>query len=153
MMASGTLSPEVIDLGIDSTGLGRWCWICLGLGTKKTKIVMAYQPSNSKRSAGTTAKDQHSRYFCSLGDARSPHTIFFKQIVSQLISWKAIDNNIVILGNFNKNVYTHRLAWRLTQDDLNLTDICRCHTRIPIPPTFRTGSAPIDGIFATSQMC
>ncbi len=35
MMALGTLSPEVVDSDVDSTGLGRWCWIHLGLGTKK----------------------------------------------------------------------------------------------------------------------
>jgi hypothetical protein len=56
----------------------------------------------------------------------------------------------VLLGNFNKNVYTRRLARRLAQDDLNLIEICRRHTGIPIPPTFRTGSALINGISATS---
>jgi hypothetical protein len=150
MMALSTLSLEVINSDVDSTGLGRWCWICLGLSAKKTSVVMEYQQSNSGRSVGTTFKDQHSRYFCVLGDARSPRTIFFEQHVSQLISWKAINNDIVLLGNFNKNVYTGRLAWRLAQDDPNLTEICRRHTGIPIPPTFRTGSAPINGIFATS---
>jgi hypothetical protein len=149
MMALGTLSPEVINSGIDSTGLGRWCWIHLGSDTKKTRIVMAYQPSNLGRS-GTTIKDQHSRYFQALGDARSERTIFFEQLMSQLISWKAINNDIVLLGNFNKKMYTGCLARRLGQDDLNLTEICRRHTGIPIPPIFWTGSAPIDGIFATS---
>jgi hypothetical protein len=110
MMALGTLSPEVINSGVDFTGLGRWCWIHLGLGIKKTRIIMAYQPSNSGRSAGTTIKDQHSRYFCALGDAKLPRTIFFKQLVSQLILWKAINNDILLLGGFNENVYTRRLA-------------------------------------------
>jgi hypothetical protein len=69
MMAMITIAPEVIDTGVDTTGLGRWWWMCIGLGQKKTRIVMAYQPSNSGCSAGTTVKDQHSRYFQSLGDA------------------------------------------------------------------------------------
>jgi hypothetical protein len=86
MMAMGTLSPEVFDSGVDLTGLGRWYWIHLGSRAKKTRIVMAYQPSNSGRSVGTTVKDQHSRYFWALGNARSPRTIFYKQLVSQLIS-------------------------------------------------------------------
>ncbi len=149
MMALGTISPEVVDSGVDSTGLERWCWIWLGLGTKKTRIVMAYQPSNSGQSAGTTVKDQQSRYFFALGDARSPRTIFYEQLVSQLISWKAIDNDIVLLGDFNKNVYSSWLACQLSQDDLNMTKICRCHMGIPIPPTFWRGSIPINGIFTT----
>ncbi len=137
-MALDTLSPEVIDSGIDFTGLGRWCWICLGSGTKKTQIVMAYQPSDSGRSAGTTFKDQHSRYFCAPGDARSPWTIFFKQLVSQLITWKANDNDIVLLGDFDENVYTGHLACHLTQDDLNFTKICRRHTGIQFLQYFGT---------------
>ncbi len=104
MMAMGTLSPEVVGSGVNFTGLGRWCWIHLGSGSKKTCIVMSYRSSNSSRSAGTTVKDQHSRYFCALRDARSPHTIFFEQLVTQLISWKTIDNHIVLLGNFNEKV-------------------------------------------------
>jgi hypothetical protein len=79
MMAFGSFAPEVIDLGINTTGLGRWCWFRIGSGSKKTRIVMAYQLNNSGlSSAGTTAKDQHSRYFCALGDARSLPTIFFE---------------------------------------------------------------------------
>ncbi len=113
---------------------------------------MAYQPSNTGQSAGTTVKDQHSRYFCALGDARSPRTIFYEQLVSQLITWKAIDNDIVLLGDFNKNIYSGRLARQLAQDDLNFTDICRQHTGDPIPPTFWRGSIRIDGIFATSDI-
>jgi hypothetical protein len=150
MMGMGTLFLEVVDSGVNFTGLGRWCWIHLGSGSKKTHIVMAYQQSNSGRSAGTTIKDQHSRYFPALGDARSPRTIFFEQLVTQLISSKTIDNDIVLLGNFNENVFTGQLAHRLAQDDLNFTEICRRHTGTPIPPTFWTCSAPIIGIFATS---
>jgi hypothetical protein len=58
----------------------------------------------------------------------------------------------VLLGDFNKNVYSGRLARRLAQDDLNLTEICRQQTGIPIPPTFQTGSIPINGIFATPSI-
>ncbi len=86
MMALGTLSPKVVVFGIDFTRLGRWCLIHLGSGTKKTWIVMACPPSNFRRSAGTTIKNQHSRYCRALGDARLPWTIFFEQLVSQLIT-------------------------------------------------------------------
>jgi hypothetical protein len=76
IMAINTIAPEVVELEADHTGLGRWCWIQIGSGAKKTRIVMAYQPSISGQSAGTTVKDQHARYFTALGDARSPRTIF-----------------------------------------------------------------------------
>jgi hypothetical protein len=117
MMALKTISSEVIGTGVDITGLGRWCWLLLGSGRKKTRIVMAYQPSNSGRSAGTTVKDQQARYFQALGDSCSPRTIFFEQLVSQLAIWKTSDNNIILLGDFNEHVYNGRLAKRITADD------------------------------------
>lgn len=121
-----------------------------GSGRKKTRIVMAYQPSNSGRSAGTTVKDQQERYFQALGHARSPQTIFYEQLISQLALWKISDNDIILMGDFYEHVYKGRLARRLGGDDLNFKEMCSLHTGIPLPPTFRTGSIPIDGIFATA---
>jgi hypothetical protein len=60
MMVMSTISSEVQSAGVDSTGLGRWCWMLLGSGSKKIRILMAYQASNSGRSASTTVKDQQS---------------------------------------------------------------------------------------------
>jgi hypothetical protein len=94
-------------------------------------------------------KDQHSRYFQSLGDARPPRKKIFEQLIAQLALWKTTNNDIILLGNFNKNVYTGRLAQRFFKHNLNFTEMCRQHTGYPIPPTFRTGSIPINGIFAT----
>jgi hypothetical protein len=74
MMAMGSISPEIIGSGVDTTGLGRWCWMHIGTGKKTTRVVIIYQPSNSGCSAGNTVKDQHSRYFRALGDSRSPIT-------------------------------------------------------------------------------
>jgi hypothetical protein len=149
MMAMSTIAPEVIDTGVDITGLGRWCWMLLGSGQTKTRIVMAYQPSNSGRSVGTTAKDHQARYFQSLGDACSPRTVFFEQLVTQLALWKTSDNDIILLEDFNEHVYNGRLAQRIMSPDLNFREICQHHTGQFLPPTFRTGSIPINGIFAT----
>ncbi len=86
IMAMGTFAPKLADSGVDSTGLGRWCWICVGSGSKKTQIVMAYQPCNSgNTTTRNTVNDQHSQYFQALGDARSPWTIFYEDLVAQLL--------------------------------------------------------------------
>ena len=42
MMAMGWVSAEVVETGVDHYGLGRWCWMRVGSGDKKTQIVMAY---------------------------------------------------------------------------------------------------------------
>jgi hypothetical protein len=70
MMAMGRFSAEVIELGVKPTGLGHWCWLKVSAGEKKTRIVMAYQPSGSKsaNSAGTTVREQHEQYFKARGN-------------------------------------------------------------------------------------
>jgi hypothetical protein len=37
MMAMSTIAPEVIDTGVDTTGLGRWCWMRIGLGWEENQ--------------------------------------------------------------------------------------------------------------------
>ncbi len=73
-------------------------------------------------------------------------------MITQLLVWKQIDQDIVILRDFKKNVYMGHIACQLSQDDLNLTKICHRHTRVMIPPRIWSGSAPIDGIFATPSI-
>jgi hypothetical protein len=58
MMAMGTMSPKVVKSRVDFTGLGSWCWMRVSSGTKKTRIVIAYQPCSFGQSAGTMVKDQ-----------------------------------------------------------------------------------------------
>ena len=36
MMAMGRFSAEVVETGVDHYGLGRWCWMRVGSGDKKT---------------------------------------------------------------------------------------------------------------------
>ncbi len=87
MMAMGRFSAEVLELGVDPSGVGHWCWFKVGSGKKKTRIVMAYQPSGSKsaNSAGTTVREQHEQYFEARDDLRLARMIFFEQLISQLI--------------------------------------------------------------------
>ena len=98
----------------------------------------SYQPSGSKSSVsvGTTVQEQHEQYFEARGDLRPAHTIFFEQLIAQLISWKPTDSNIILLGDFNENVYSGRIAKRLSLPDLLLTKQCLQYTGVHIPPTF-----------------
>jgi hypothetical protein len=86
MMAMNTISSEVQGTGVDGTSLSWWCLVHLGSRPKETRIVMVYQPSNSGHSStNTMVKDHQSCYYWARGDARSPRTIFFEQLISQLL--------------------------------------------------------------------
>jgi len=147
----GRMSAFVIDSGADHTGLGRWCWQLVGKGGKLTRIVVAYQPSKkSVNSAGFTTGDQHERFFEPTGDFRSPRTIFYEQLMAQLVIWKANGEEIILCGDFNENVYNGRIQRRLALPDLNMKEQCHLHTGDRLPATFVTGTRPIDAVFATS---
>ncbi len=113
---------------------------------------MAYQPSGSSNPnlAGTTVWEQHEQYFEARGNLRSARSIFFEQLIAQLVVWKTTDADIILLGDFNENVYTGRIAKRLVQADLNFSKQCLGCTGTHIPPTFRDGVMPINAVYATA---
>jgi hypothetical protein len=152
MMAMGCFSAEVMKLGVNPSSLGPWCWQKVGSGNKKTRIVMAYLPSDSKFacSAKTTVREQHERYFEARGNLRSACTIFFELLIAQLIVWKHTNSNIVLPGDFNENVYSGRISKCLSLLDLMFSKQCLQCTGIHILPTFSYGTIPIDAIFATA---
>jgi hypothetical protein len=104
MMAMGQFSAKVSETGVDPHNLGRWCWMKVGSGDKTTRIGMVYQPSasNLSNSAGTTVWEQHEQYFEARGNLRPVRTIFFEQLIVQLVIWKQKDSDIILLGDFNE---------------------------------------------------
>ncbi len=79
-------------------------------------------------------------------------TIFYEQQIAQLIVWKHIDSDIILLGDLNEKVYSGRIAKHLALPDLMLSKQCLQCTGMHVPPTFRDGTVPIDAIFATAEI-
>jgi hypothetical protein len=51
-------------------------------------------------------REQHKCYFEACGDLQPARTIFYEQLIAQLIVWKQNDLDILLLGDFNENFYT-----------------------------------------------
>jgi hypothetical protein len=83
---------------------------------------------------------------------RSACTLFFEQLIAQLIVWKHTNSNIVLLSDFNENVYSGHISKCLSQPDLMFSKPCLQCTGIHIPPTFRDGTILIDANFATARI-
>jgi hypothetical protein len=113
---------------------------------------MAYQPSGIKsaNSAGMTVREQHKRYFEASGDLQPARTIFYEQSTAQLIVRKYTDSDIILLGDFNENVYSVQIAQHIALSNLMLSKQCLQCMGMHVPPTFRDGTVPIDAFFATS---
>ena len=150
MATFGWLATFVIDSGVDHTGLGRWSWQMIGKGDTVTVVVAAYQPcEKNKNSKGYTTFEQHERYFEPKGDFRSPRTIFFEQLVSQLRLWKVDGKEIILCSDFNEHIYEGQISRRLAREDLRMKEQCCIHNGDRLPATFVRGTRPIDGVFAT----
>jgi hypothetical protein len=71
-------------------------------------------------------------------------------LLSLLCIWKAAGDEILLLGDFNKDVYTSHLASALSGDYLRRKELCQHVTGIPLPPTHNRGSVLIDAVFGTA---
>ena len=150
--AVGRFSSFVKEVGSDSSGLGRWSWVRVGGGGKTTRMIIAYQPcgTRGRKTMGETVWDQHTRYFEARGEIRDPKTMFKQDLVNLLRQSKASGDEILLMGDFNENVYTGPLSLLLSGDDLRMSELCRRITGIPLPPTHLRGQTPIDAVFGTA---
>ena len=149
--AIGRFASYVTDIGNDATGLGRWSWIYVGGGGKSTRILTAYQPSKpGNLTMGQTLCDQHIRYFESRGEVRHPRQMFQADLLLLMRSWKTAGDEIILMGDFNENIYEGNLAQSLLQEDIRMSELCQHTTGSRLPNTHIRGSVTIDAIFATA---
>jgi hypothetical protein len=151
--AFGRLASFVTATGVDSTGLGQWSWLHVGGGCKTRQVITAYQPVRSnKYTHGRTVWDQHVWYFEAQGEIRNPRAMFQSDLLSLLSVWKAAGDEILLLGDFNEDVYTGRMASALSSKFLRMKEVCHWMTGIPLPPTHNRGTVPINAVFGTAGL-
>jgi hypothetical protein len=69
--------------------------------------------------------------------------MFLNDLVSFLRQWK-------VMGDFNKDMYTMRVAHALSGDDLRFVEKCWMTTGVCLPSTHSRGQVPIDAVFGTA---
>jgi hypothetical protein len=75
--------------------------------------------------------------------------MFKSDLLSLLRRWKASGNEILLIGDFNENVYSGVFATALAGDDLCMSELCYRTTGTLLPPTHNRGSVPINAIYGT----
>jgi hypothetical protein len=122
--ASGCLISFVTLTGADMTGLGRWSWIYVGGGGKLTRVIVAYQPCSLKnrRTMGETVWYHHLRYFESRGESWDPRSMFHLNLIPLLQQWNGARDETMLLGDFNKNVYSGPIACSLSLEELRMSN-------------------------------
>jgi hypothetical protein len=56
----------------------------------------------------------------------------------------------LLVGDFNKNVYTGMLAEALAWDEFRMLEVCQCTMGLLLPPTHNRGGVAINAFFGTS---
>ena len=51
-------------------------------------------------------------------------TFLFQDLLDQLLQWKQEEYEIVLMGDFNEDVYEDRLATHFAEDDLQMPEQC-----------------------------
>jgi hypothetical protein len=135
--ASGQFVSFVTLTGTDTTGLGWWSWIYVGDGGKLTRVIVAYQPCSPKNrmTMGETVWDQHLRYFESRGESWDPRSMFHHDLISFLRQWNGAGDEIMLLGDFNENVYLGPIAHPLSLEELRMEKTCQWTTGAMLPAT------------------
>jgi hypothetical protein len=152
--AASCLSSFVTEVGCDTSGLGRWTWLYVGGGGKTTQMIVAHQPCTLGRrtTKGETVWDQHHWCFEAPGEIRHPRAMFKSDLLSLLCRWKAAGDEILLMGNFNENIYTGNFAIALAGDKFQMSEMCSWTTGILLPPTHARGSTPIDAVYGTAGL-
>jgi hypothetical protein len=76
--------------------------------------------------------------------------MFCVDLVSLLWQWKHSGNEIILLEDFNENVYTRDIATALSQDGLQMYKLCQQITGIPLPHMHNRGAIPINCVYSTA---
>ena len=165
-MAFGTFSQHISpsDGGTDCkdpTGLGRWCSLVSKCGAKKTRFVVAYRPCvpsalrrrGAQRSGNEHRRmkvwEQQSRYFRGRGVLVDPDLLFDRDLLIQLRTWRANNEEVVLMGDFNQSVYTSDFAKLLGEEDIQLTEQYRKLYDKEAPFSHVSSQLSICGVFAT----
>jgi hypothetical protein len=98
---------------------------------------------------GEMVWDQHHLYFEARGEIRNSRVMFKSDLLSLLCRWKAAGDEILLMGDFNENVYTNNFAIALAGDKFLMSEMCSWSTVILLPHMHARGSTPIDAVYGS----
>jgi len=164
MMAYGVFSSHVKNAsqdpnkGKDKRGLGSYCsLVTTGKSAKPVRLVVYYRPNEESRHrtpkrGRQTVFAQHMREFKRKGMREShPPSEADKCLLEDLRSWISVGEEIILLGDYNQNIYTSALAVALGGAGLEMKEQFHSLHGEQAPHSHMSGCRrPIMGCYATS---
>ena len=146
------LVDNYVDSGVDDTGLGRWSWIRLKGKNTVTRIVVAYSPCVTRKTAQSATIAQHRRYWRMRNNSLCPRRLFRFQLIDQLKDWRANGEKLILMMDGNEDMLKGPLSRMLRTDELEMNEVVTTKTNREKIPTFIRGSRQIDGIWLTPDV-
>ena len=153
ILSYGKISHFTMGAGSDLAKLGRWTWARYrGKDGITLRCVSIYRPSNSKKGEETVYQ-QHKEYFQSINDDRCPRLAFLQDLESELTSWIAEGDNIIVSGDINDDIFSNHITSLFQRHNMRNLIFDR-HDPTHAPTTYyRTSSNRIvDGMWATPNI-
>ena len=149
IIALGRLCNVITSIGQDTTGLGRWTWLCLhSQGGPTTFVVSTYFPHRTiRKQSFKTVEYQHSLYYQSQGDFRPPCQIFQEDLLNMIRPWQEKGYKVVLGIDANQNVYNGPLAKALGDAPFFMNCLIKETLGCPVPNSHHRGTEPITTIF------
>ena len=124
-------------------------------GPTKTKagIAKGLRDSADAKKVSLSAWAHQMRYYQSKDtkDA-NPRSEAESDLLNQLRKWRTQDEEIILMGDFNQNIYTSGLARELAKEDLGVEEQYQKLHGEQAPFFYVRGTEPLMGCFATSGM-
>ena len=149
---TGKLVGMIGHKGIDSRGLGRWCYIQVNCKNQhKLIIVVAYRVGSNSHTGHNTVYSQQYRSLRRQDiDRPNPQREFDKDLCTQLRQWRLDGCDILLAIDTNAGLDDSRVNNIVSAG--NLCDILGSKHGIDSPPTFTNGSKTIDFFFGTTNV-
>jgi len=117
ILVAGRASGFASMKEMDDESLGQWCYINLEQNNMllgcAVRIILLLRPATFVVISGIVPT-----LTLYNGVFTDPCDYFTQQLVQQLLEWKQRGDNIILMGDFNDDVYSDALAARLGEDDL-----------------------------------
>jgi hypothetical protein len=125
-----------------------------GTNNTMTRVICGYSPCANKKKDSGTVYQQHCRHLINkLGDNTCPWSQFWEDLLRQMRQWRWAGERLILCLDANKNIYLGKLGWELTDlHGLGMKEVVGEFTTRRLGATYFRGSAPIDAVWATSDM-
>ena len=78
-----------------------------------------------------------------------PRDLFDMDLIAEISEWREQDDEVILMGDFNQDIYRGSLGKHLRSDDIGMTEQFKKLFDEDAPFSHATGQTPICGVFAT----